>query len=656
MRNNEVMTKIICFAFAIFLAIAGCSRSEDENLKSEAIDNTEEVDNYYLERPEFFSFKTLEDLPADLKWTSGDDLSEIGSGKAKKGGTEYRRLQDFPRTLRTVGPDSNGSFRPLLNDYVTISLAGTHPDEFDFYPGLATSWAIDRDSKTVFVRLDPNAYWSDGHPVTTEDFFFMFFFYQSEYIVAPWYNNWYGTQYSNITRYDDHTFSISVPTDKPDMASRILGLRPVPRHYYYDLADNFTEYYQWKFPPTTSAYTLDTEKDLQKGRSIKLRRNQDWWAKEKKHFRYRFNADTISFNVIRDSSKYFETFRRGEIDLFDLTLSEDWYEKLPNDAPEVRKGYIQKTVFYNQHPRPTYGLWINTNQKFLDNKSIRVGIQHASNWKLVIENFFRGDYQRMQTSSDGYGEFSNKNIRSREFNLDKAQAAFSDAGFKKRGSDGILINEEGDRLSFTVSTGYERFKDILTILKEEAAKAGLELIIETLDGTAGWKKVQEKKHEIHFLAFAVGLEMYPRFWETYHSENAFDKAFLDDGNLNPDRKVKTQTNNLELLAVPEMDRMIDSYRESSDKDEMIELAHKMTQLHHDHASFVPGFIQPSYRLGHWRWLRFPDHFNYKHSRSSTQLFVHWIDEEMREETLEAKRENKSFPARVRVFDQFAENP
>ena len=96
MRNNEVMTKIICFAFAIFLAITGCSRSEDENLKSEAIDNTEEVDNYYLERPEFFSFKTLEDLPADLKWTSGDDLSEIGSEKQKKGGTEYRRLQDFP--------------------------------------------------------------------------------------------------------------------------------------------------------------------------------------------------------------------------------------------------------------------------------------------------------------------------------------------------------------------------------------------------------------------------------------------------------------------------------------------------------------------------------------------------------------------------------
>ncbi len=656
MRNYEAMIKIICFAFVIFFGVTGCSSPEDENSKIEKIDNTDEVNNYYLGKQDFFSLKTLDDLPADLEWTSGDDLSEIGSENAKKGGTEYRRLQDFPRTLRTVGPDSNGSFRPLLNDYVTIPLAGTHPNEFDFYSGLATSWAINRDTKTVFIKLDPNAYWSDGHPITTEDFFFMFFFYQSKYIVAPWYNNWYGTQYSNITRYDDHTFSVSVPTNKPDMASRVLGLGPVPRHYYFDLADNFTEQYQWKFPPTTAAYTLDTKEDLKKGRSITLRRKKDWWAKDKKHFRYRFNADTVKFNVIRDSSKYFETFRRGEIDLFDLTLSEDWYEKLPNDAPEVLSGYIQKTLFYNQHPRPTYGLWINTNQDLLKNKSVRIGIQHASNWALVIDKYFRGDYQRMQTSSDGYDEFSNKKIKAREFDLDKAQAAFSEAGFKKRASDGILINEEGKRLSFTVSTGYERFKDILTILKEEALKAGLELTIETLDGTAGFKKVQEKKHDIHFLAFAVGLEMYPRFWETYHSENAFDKAFLDNGEPNPSRKLKTQTNNLELLAIPEMDQMIDSYRKSSKKNEMIDLAHKMTQLHHDHASFVPGFIQPGYRLGHWRWLRFPDQFNYKHSRSSTQLFVHWIDEEMREETLAAKKENKSFPAQVLVFDQFAGSP
>jgi hypothetical protein len=37
----------------------------------------------------------------------------------------------------------------------------------------------------------------------------MFWFYRSPYIRAPWYNNWYGSQYTNITRYDEHTFSIT---------------------------------------------------------------------------------------------------------------------------------------------------------------------------------------------------------------------------------------------------------------------------------------------------------------------------------------------------------------------------------------------------------------------------------------------------------------
>ena len=84
MRNYEAMIKIICFAFVVFFAVTGCSSPEDENSKLEKIDNTDEVNNYYLEKQDFFIFKTMEDLPADLDWTSGRDLSEIGSEKQKK--------------------------------------------------------------------------------------------------------------------------------------------------------------------------------------------------------------------------------------------------------------------------------------------------------------------------------------------------------------------------------------------------------------------------------------------------------------------------------------------------------------------------------------------------------------------------------------------
>lgn len=637
------------------LVLAACSADQEtsggESAETVVIDNTEEVQAYYAANPDFFVFKTLDDLPTDLNWENGEGLPEMGSPQARKGGTEYRSLQDFPRTLRTVGPDSNGGFRPLIWDDVEMQVAWRHQDEFDFVPGLASEWAVGEDRSTVYVRLDPRARWSDGPPITSDDFLFTFWFYRSPYINAPWYNNYYSTTFTRITRYDERTFAITVAAAKPDADSKVLELQPRPRHFYREVGDDFVERYQWRVPPVSGAYRV-REEDIKKGRSIALTRVKDWWAGDKKHYRYRYNADRIVFNVIRDTEKAFEAFLRGDLDQSGLNLAEYWYEKLPDEAPEVQAGYIHKTVFYNQRPRPNIGLWINTARPLLDNQDIRLGIQHATDFQLVIDKFFRGDYDRLQTSQAGFGEFSDAGVTARVYDVEKALAYFARAGFTERGPDGILVNDAGQRLAFTVSTGYTTMKDVLTILKEQAAKAGLEFRVEVLDGTAGWKKVQEKQHDIHLAGFGVFLEMYPRYWEHYHSDNAYDQAFLADGSPNPERKIKTQTNNLETFAMPEMDALILRYRASADKDEMIDLAHQMTRMHHEYASYVPGFYQGFYRLGYWRWVRYPDYFNHKHTRSASQFFVHWIDEDIKRETLQARKEGRSFDPQINYFDKW----
>ena len=614
-------------------------------------DNSAEVQAYYKANPEFFSFKTLADLPAGLTWQNGSDLPEMGSPEAKKGGTQYLALQDFPRTLRTIGPDSNGSFRPWLLDNVEMRIGQRHQDEFDFVPSLATEWAIGDDKRTVYVRLDPDARFSDGEAVTTDDFFFAFWFWRSSYVNAPWYNNFYSTSYTNISRYDDHTFSITTAAAKPDTDARVLELTPLPEHFFSEVGEDFVDRYQWRSKPTTGPYIVQQE-DIKKGRSIALTKVENWWAKDKKHYRYRFNPDRFQFTVIRDTEKIFEAFRRGDIDQYGLNLAEYWYEKLPDTAPDVQAGYIQKSIFYNQRPRSNFGLWINTARPLLDDLQIRLGINYATNWQLVIDNYFRGDYARLETAQEGFGEFSHPTLKAREYDIDKALAHFAQAGFTERGPDGILVNEAGERLSFTLSSGYLTMKDILTILKEEAAKAGLEFRIELLDGTASWKKVQEKQHDIHFSAFGVFLEMLPRFWEHYISSNAYDNAFLEDGSVNPDRKIKVQTNNLESYANPEMDPLIIRFRESADKEEMIALSHQIQELHFENASFVPGFYSGFYRIASWRWVRYPEYFNHKHSRSADQLFVHWIDTDMKEETLEARKTGKTFEPAINVYDQW----
>lgn len=622
-----------------------------ENTAAIAHDNTEEVEAYYAAHPDFFRFRTIEDLPANLRWENGAGLPEMGSPEAKKGGTEYRALQDFPRTLRTIGPDSNSGFRPLLLDDVAMRLGWRHQDEFDFIPGLANEWAVGEDGRTIYVRMDPTATWSDGERVTSDDFLFMFWYYRSPYVTAPWYNNYYSTQYTNITRYDDLTFSISNAVAKPDADSKVLELVPIPQHFYKEVGDDFIERYQWRVPPTTGAYTV-LEEDIKKGRSIALTRVKDWWAKDKKHYRYRYNADKIRLTVIRDVEKIFEAFRRGDLDQGNLNLPKYWYEKLPDSDSAVQAGYIHKSLFYNQRPRPNIGLWINTSRPLLDDLDVRLGINYASNFQLVIDKFFRGDYTRLKTAHDGFGEFSHPTLKAREFDIDKALEHFARAGFSQRGPDGILVNEAGERLAFTLSTGYQSMKDVLTILKEEAAKAGLEFRIEVLDSTAGWKKVQEKQHDIHLAGFGVFLEMWPRFWEHYDSSNAWDEAFLADGSVNPDRKIKTQTNNLEIFALLEMDELIDSYRSSADKQEMIQLSHRMMEIHHEYASYVPGFYQGFFRIGHWRWLRYPEFFTHKHASTAGQLFVHWVDMDMKEETLAARKAGDSFEVEINTYDQW----
>jgi microcin C transport system substrate-binding protein len=613
--------------------------------------------------PPFFEFKSIDELPMDLSWERGDNLEEFASPLAIKGGTLYGAIQDFPRTLRRVGPDSNGSFRPYLLDDVALRIARRHPNNTSigpsgqhYFPELATEWAVDKERREVFVRLDPSARWSDGEPVTSDDFLFMFFFFQSRYIQAPWYNNWYTESYVGISRYDDLTFSIRVPEAKPDMNSRVLDLIPIPEHFFQELGEDYVQRYQWRFQPTTAPYII-LEEDIKKGQSITLTRQKDWWAENKRFIRNRFNFDRIHITVIRDIPKMFESFRRGDLDSTSLiNLPEYNYEKMSDSDPDVAKGYIRKVTFYNEIPRPTYGLWINSAKPLLDNNDIRVGINYATNWQRVIDEYFRGDYSRMNTTADGYGEFTHPTLKARPFDVDLALDAFAKAGFTQRGDDGILVNEQGQRLSFTLSTGYRHFQDLLTILKEEAIKAGLEFRLEILDGTAGWKMAQEKKHDITFSALNVSPEMYPRYWETYHADNAYDKPWLDDGvTPNPDRKIKTQTNNLQSVAIPELDKMIEAYRRSVDTEEMKRLAFGMEELLFEDASFVPGWVQPFYRTAFWRWIRYPDDFNVRLSRSSGEYYLAWIDLERKQETLNGKQNGVSFEPGVQVFDQYA-NP
>jgi microcin C transport system substrate-binding protein len=449
---------------------------------------------------------------------------------------------------------------------------------------------------------------------------------RSEFIVDPWYNNYYTNIVTDVRKHDDHTFSIVGATPKPrDEMLYEYTFGPVARHFHKLDADWVTDY-NWLIPPGTGPYQISR---VEKGQYIEFKRNPDWWGDKNKYFANRYNPDTIRVTVIRDENVAWEHFVRGEIDAFALTIPRFWYEKAQGEVFD--KGYINKIKFYTDSPQPSQGMWLNMENPILADHNVRLGLQHSMNVELMITSLLRGDYERLRAHYDGYWDYSNPNIEPRKFDLAKATEYFNAAGWTTRGPDGIRT-KDGRRLSFTVTYSTGEHTPRLVLLREEARKAGVELNLQLQDSSAAFKQILEKKHQIAWMGWSTSLT--PQFWEHYHSDNAH----------------KTQTNNITNTDDPELDKLIIEYRDATEKDRRIALAHEIEQRLHDMAQFIPMYKVPYTREGYWRWLKLPDHYATRTSDAvlnplssdlgSDGLF--WIDQAAKEETLAARSSGRAF--------------
>ncbi|NOX33956.1 MAG: ABC transporter substrate-binding protein [Deltaproteobacteria bacterium] len=570
-------------------------------------------------------------LPDGIKWLTNDSDPVFSSNKAQKGGILHSAITSFPMTFRVVGPDSNGSFRSAILDN-QLSLINIHPNTDNIIPELATHWAFGNDKKTMYFKLDKDARWSDGKPVTAWDYVYTLKFMRSEHIIAPWYNDYYKKEIEKVIVYDNYTIGVKSTKAVPDLYLK-LGISPTPEHYFGNLDNTFVENYNWKIVPNTGAYQISKFK---KGKFIKFKRKKDWWAKDKKYMKNRFNVDYVVFDVIRDYNLQWEYFKKGKLDAFGLTIPKYWHDK--SNISLFKKGYINKIWFFNDHERSARGMWLNQDKEIFKDRRVCYAFAHAMNIEKVINKVLRKDYFRLSQAFSGYGRYSDYTIKPRTYDIKKVETLMRSAGFT-RGIDGIW-QKDGKRFSVKVTYSFEEHTPRLVVLKEDALKAGVELVLDRLDSTAMFKKILEKKHDVAWMGWSTNIR--PSYWQGWHSDNAH----------------KPQTNNITNTDDPKLDKLIDKYRASLDEKDRIELSKKIQRAIHDTGAFVPTFMIPYIRLGYWRWLELPEFHGTKRSDSLFDPFstttggLFWIDAKKKDETLNAMKLGKVFKPVVIVDKQF----
>lgn len=583
-------------------------------------------------------------LPADVNWQTNWDEPLFASSDAKFGGTFRTFIQSFPQTLRSVGPDSNSGLRSFFLDE-TPALVDQHPDTLEWIPALANEWAFAGDNRTVYFKLNPNAKWSDGKPVTADDFVFMLKFYRSKDLVAPWYNEYYTNVIDDVQKIDQHTFAAvsKVEKNQEDLLYTLGALRPRPAHFYAKPAkdengdgidDNFVRKYNFKAEPTTNAYYLD---DIKKGKSVTFKHvGQDWWGYSNKYYQHRYNVEKIRITVIRDNDIAMKHFEKGDLDTFGLILPDLWHDK--SNTEPYQKGYIEKFWGYNQTPQGAGGLWMNVATPLLDDLNVRKGIMHATDYDGMIDKITRGDYSRKPHAlGSGHGKYDLPNPVPPKFDPELAIRYFEAAGFNQIGADGVRVNDKGQRLSFAITYGYAHHTPRIAYLKEQAKKAGLEFELKLVDGSSAFKFILEKKHELAFLD--MGTSDVPAYWEYFHSANAN----------------RPQTNNHTNFSTPELDTLIMAYKNEFDLEKKYSYSHQIQQIISDANLIVPGYMVPYTRVGYWRWLKYPQKAMTKKSEvlftsgGAIGLGTFWIDKDAKKETEKAIKAGKAF-APVTVID------
>ena len=576
-------------------------------------------------------------IPSDIIWLTNDKDTIFASSEAKKGGTINTYMYNFPLTFRLFGPDSNGSFSTYLSTS-QLSLITLHPNTENIIPQLATHWAFGKDNKTMYYKLNKNAEWSDGKPVTAHDFACKVEFARSEYIQDPAINKHYREEIDKVIVYDDYTLAVVLKNVKPDIYL-YTNLTPISRYFYKELDNNFVEKYNWKIPPTTGPYQIT---DFKKGKYVLFTRIRNWWGEDLKYYKYRFNFDEIKFKVIKEINVIWELFKKGEIDVFPAMSPEYWYDK--SNTSVFNNGYINKIWFFNNTRQSASGLFLNQDIEIFKDKNLRYAFAHAMNFDKIIKEILRNEYYRLDHGYIGYGKYTNNNIKARKYNIEKVNYYMNKSGWN-RGDDGIW-QKNGKRFSVELSFTGESSMSGFIVLKEEAQKAGIELLLDKLDSATLYKKVFEKKHEVVAMAWSTGVR--PSFRTQYHSEYAH----------------KTQTNNITNTDDPELDKLIDKYKDSVNEDERIRLSHIIQKKIHEIGAYVPSYMIPYARQMYWRWWKLPDIPGTKNSEDTlfhpfvdyTNGFstggLYWFDEKTYKETKQAMKKGIKFEPITIIDDKY----
>ena len=401
--------------------------------------------------------------------------------------------------------EAAGGIGLLYETLLTPSL-----DEQSVYYGhLAEALMIAPDYGAVTFRMDPDAKWHDGEPVTAEDVVWTF----NKLIEV---NPDRAQYYVNITKAEvtapgEVTFSFN-QTGNRELPLILGQLQVLPQHWWEgkdaagkqrNIAESTLE------PPLGSGpYELAS---FDAGRTIVYKRDPDYWGIDHPTQVGQNNFDEYRIEYFLDLTVQFEAFKGDQFDYWSENQARRWATAY--DFPAVADGRVIKEEFPQDYAGSgiMVGFIPNLRREKFQDPLVREALNYAFDFEELSNTLFFGQYQRIDSyffglpfKSTGLPEGEELEVLNSvkdlvpasvftdtytnpisgdptklRANLRTALGLFQQAGYSLDGNK--LVDADGTQLAFEILLNGPTIEPVAANLVTNLAQIGVAVTLRTVD-------------------------------------------------------------------------------------------------------------------------------------------------------------------------------
>ncbi len=425
------------------------------------------------------------------------------AGEAPKGAMKIEDMEvgKYGGRLVLAMPGNPKTFNPMLsNDVPSMDIASLlfatcydyHRLKQEDEPSLCEKYERSADGLTYTFTLREGLRWSDGTPLTTDDFAFSYGVIIDPKIAMSVKDLFkQGTHpdgkpiFPTFEKVDDRVFRFKLTHPDVLFHVNVGSIYVVPKHKWqasYE-AGEFSKTMTIQVDPKdlvgSGPFVLRDFKDAE---SVVFERNPNYWKVDRDGNRLPY-LDSLMFLIVPDFNATLLRFREGKTDM--LTVRPEDFDALKRR--EAKADYVVKDlgpsfstnyIMFNLDARSGKDgkpFVDPMKQKWFQNKNFRKAISHAIDRDGIVRTVLNGRGQPLwsfYSPANVKWSASDKVIKY-AYDLNKARAMLKSERYETR--DGVLFDPEGNKVEFVMITNSENSTRIamLNVIQEDLRKLGI---------------------------------------------------------------------------------------------------------------------------------------------------------------------------------------